>query len=149
MTDSSAETHKLTAKQQAFIDAYVGEARFNASKAALIAGYSEKSAGQLGWQLLQIPTISARIKEILESRALSAEGVLAELADVATSEWRDHVEVLMYDREGNPVKTKMDLSSKVKSLEIIAKAHGLLKENVSVSGNVGLYSFDGIPEETP
>lgn len=144
MTEST-----LNPKQRAFVDAYVGEARFNATKAARMAGYSEKSAHTTGWELLQKPEIAVHVKQALESRAMSSEAVLAELADVASSEWRDHIIVRTNPRTGETMDVKMDLGSKVRSLEVLAKAHGLLKDNVNVSGNVGIYSFDGIPEDAP
>lgn len=54
-----AEKKKLTAKQQRFVDAYDG----NAHKAAIAAGYSEKTADAIGRENLRKPTIMAAIKE--------------------------------------------------------------------------------------
>ena len=49
---------KLTAKQQRFVEAYDG----NAHKAAIAAGYSEKTADAIGRENLRKPTILAEIK---------------------------------------------------------------------------------------
>lgn len=143
------ETLRLTNKQQAFCDAYVGEARFNATKAALMAGYSKRSAHTSGWELLQKPEIAARVKQSLEARAMSSDAVLSELADIASADWREFLIFKTNPKTGETLEVKMDLSAKVRSLELLAKAHGLLKENVSVSALIGIYSFDGIPEDTP
>lgn len=61
---------ELTAKQKAFVLAYVGEARFNASEAARIAGYADRTSGP---RLLSNANISSRVREELESLALTAE----------------------------------------------------------------------------
>jgi len=63
---------KLTPKQQAFIDAYLGEAKGNAYLAAKIAGYSGSynTIAQMGDQNLKNPKIvsllSKRSKEVLK-----------------------------------------------------------------------------------
>ena len=54
----------LTARQKAFIEAYQG----NATEAALKAGYSEKTAGKIGHQLLEKTRISQAIQEREEKR---------------------------------------------------------------------------------
>jgi Terminase small subunit len=53
---------KLTTKQEAFIAAYLGEARFNATKAAIMAGYSEKTAQPIGAENLSKPMIQSAIQ---------------------------------------------------------------------------------------
>lgn len=50
---------KLTAKQQRFVDAYDG----NATKAAIAAGYSEKTAYSAGQRLLKNVEIQTAIQE--------------------------------------------------------------------------------------
>jgi phage terminase small subunit len=130
------ESHPLTPKQQAFVMAYIGEARFNAAKAAKMAGYSEASARQRGYELVTNRDIAARIKAELATMAIPAEAVLVELADVATAEWRDFVTVRTNPKTGEAIEVKMDLGSKVKALETLAKAHGLLTDRVDISGNM-------------
>ena len=120
----------LKDKQEAFILAYIGQARFNASEAARVAGFG--SPGQAGYELLKKPQIRARIDKYLEAEALNAKEVLAELADVAKAPFRDFVEVLLRNEDGEPIKVRMDLSSKVKSLELLGKHHKLFSESVEV-----------------
>jgi phage terminase small subunit len=52
---------KLTAKQQRFVDEYLID--LNASAAAKRAGYSVKTADQLGYQLLQNPSVAEAISK--------------------------------------------------------------------------------------
>ena len=57
---------KLTPMQQAFVEAYAG----NAAEAAIKAGYSAKAAREIGYQNLSNPTIKEAIakREAVESR---------------------------------------------------------------------------------
>jgi phage terminase small subunit len=51
----------LTGKQRAFVDAYVGQANMNATRAAVLAGYSARTARQAGAECLSKPVIRAEI----------------------------------------------------------------------------------------
>jgi phage terminase small subunit len=127
---------KLTPKQEQFVSAYVGEARYNATKAAMLAGYSEATAYSQGHRLLKNVEIAARIKDILATRSMTAEAVLDELTDVAGADWREFITVRTNPRTGAQIDVRMDLASKVKALEVLAKAHGLLTDRIDISGQV-------------
>jgi len=57
---------KLTDKQAAFVNEYICD--FNASRAAIAAGYSKKSAGIIGYENLKKPYIQAAVQEAIEAR---------------------------------------------------------------------------------
>lgn len=75
----------LTAKQERFVGEYLADA--NATRAAIAAGYSERMAGKIGWELLQKPGIKAALdagrQRIAKRLDLTAEKVLADIARVA------------------------------------------------------------------
>ena len=71
--------HDLTPKQQRFVAEYLID--LNATQAAIRAGYSAKTAEQLGYQLLQKTSVAAAIAEG-QTRQLEK----AELTAVATKE---------------------------------------------------------------
>ncbi len=77
-------THKLTPKQQAFVNEYLID--LNATQAAIRAGYSERTAKEIGCQNLTKVNIAAAIKEALDVRAtetgITARWVLEQAADV-------------------------------------------------------------------
>jgi phage terminase small subunit len=81
---------ELTEQQAAFVRFYL--ISLNASEAAKKAGYSAESAGSLGWQLLQKPTIKLAIKKATEKRAkrleITADNVLRELARIGFADIR-------------------------------------------------------------
>lgn len=132
MDDQSTKPARLSDKQRLFLDFYLGEARFNATKAARLAGYSDPEVS--GYDNKQNPVIRARIEERLKARALSADEVLAELTDVAASDWGDFLDVKM--DLGRKVVAKMDLSSKVKALELLGKAHALFTDKVQAQQQI-------------
>lgn len=90
----------LTIKQAAFVESYLQ--CFNATQAAIEAGYSEKTARSIGSENLTKPDIWEAIETELKASAMTSEEVLMRLAELA--------------RKGN-----------IRALELLAKAHGLLK----------------------
>lgn len=78
----------MTNKQRVFVEEYLRT--FNATAAAIAAGYSEKTASVIGHENLRKPNIDAEIKSRLSERAMPADEVLARTADIARgdlSEW--------------------------------------------------------------
>lgn len=133
-TTPTAQAKKLTTKQELFIAAYLGAANGNATEAARIAGY--KNPRQEGSRLLSNDVISARVKQHVSDRFADADAVLAELTDVALSDWRDFIEVIARDKTGKPVKVRMDLTNKVKALELLGKHHQLFIEKQQLDINI-------------
>lgn len=74
----------LTNKQAMFVKEYMVD--LNATQAAIRAGYSEKTAGQMGDENLKKPQIADAIKEAMQQRAekvsLTAENVLQSILDI-------------------------------------------------------------------
>lgn len=60
----------LTGKQKRFCESYIWD--FNASRAARDAGYSEDTAGQIGFENLKKPEIQAFIQELQDNLAKTA-----------------------------------------------------------------------------
>ena len=56
----------LTPKQKAFVEFYCGEAKFNATRAAILAGYSEKTAAKIGSENLIKPDVQVAIAAFME-----------------------------------------------------------------------------------
>lgn len=72
---------ELTPKQQRFVEEY--RVDLNATQAAIRAGYSAKTAGQIGDENLKKPQIAAAVESAMEERAqkikLTAEWVITRL----------------------------------------------------------------------
>jgi len=83
----------LTNKQTIFIEAYLE--CWNATEAARRAGYegNDNTLGSVGWENLQKPAIADRIKKRVAESAMSADEVLARLADQARADIANYVVV--------------------------------------------------------
>lgn len=71
----------LTLKQRKFVEAYLGRANGNATEAARLAGYA--CPGSVGHENLSKPEIQHVIQRRLKENVMSADEVLARLADDA------------------------------------------------------------------
>lgn len=80
----------LTGKQQAFIDEYLKTR--NATKAAIAAGYSPKTAYSIGSENLSKPEISEAIRLRTSENAMSADEVTSLLAEQARGDIGDFVD---------------------------------------------------------
>lgn len=74
----------LNARQKRFVAEYLKDS--NATQAAIRSGYSAKTAGSRGFDLLRKPEISEAVEKALETAGLTAAAVLAELKTFAHSD---------------------------------------------------------------
>lgn len=105
----------LTPKQQAFADYYVQLG--NATEAAIKAGYSKKTARQVGSENLSKPYIKQyidkRMKELEAKRIAGADEVLQYLTGVMRGEIKDQFEL------------DASLQDRTKAAELLAKRYRL------------------------
>lgn len=108
----------LTVKQQAFVEAYCG----NATEAALQAGYSPKTAAFIGAENLKKPKINVAIKEREDKRLSPLIAKREERQEFWTSMMRD--------------KTRKD-DIRLKASELLAKSEGDFLERREITGPNG------------
>ena len=117
----------LTTKQELFCLEYLID--LNATKAAIRAGYSAKTAEQMGYQLLQKTSVSAVIQRQQEQRAQrtkrSADSVLTDLQAVKGAAMK-----LVTDKDGNQIMANPNAA--LKALELEGKHLGMWTEKVSI-----------------
>lgn len=82
----------LSARKQAFIEYYIGEAKFNGAEAARMAGYPERSARQQASRLLTNDDIQAAIKQRIDEIAMTSHEVLVRLSDHARGSMADFID---------------------------------------------------------
>lgn len=91
----------LNAKQQRFVAEYLID--LNATQAAIRAGYSEKTAKQIGSRLLSHVDVTAAIAsgqaKIAEKHGVTVERVVSELALIGFSNMQDYIRI---NSEGYP-----------------------------------------------
>lgn len=120
-----------TNKQQAFIYEYLKD--FNATRAAIDAGYSKKTARFIGANLLTLVNVKEQIKEEIETRAMSSDEVLTRLSDIARGDITDLMDVstmgftinlMTKDENGNMIinpKSKLIKKIKQKVTTVLGK----------------------------
>lgn len=80
---------ELTDKQRVFVEEYL--VCWNATQAAILAGYSKKTARNLGCETLAKPYIQEIIQARLKEKHLTADEVLARLADQSRGSLSDFI----------------------------------------------------------
>lgn len=101
----------LTDKQQVWLNEYLQ--CWNATEAARRAGYSKP--GISGHENLTKPYIQDAISEQLALHVMGANEALARISSIARAQW-------------GALDTKIQL----RALELIAKHHGVLRDNVAI-----------------
>ena len=80
----------LSAKRRAFVEEYIVD--FNATQAAIRAGYSEKTAYSIGWENLRIPEIADDIERRISELALGKHETLIRLGEQARAEYAKYID---------------------------------------------------------
>jgi len=113
---------KLKGKQQAFVNAYLIEP--DATKAAITAGYSKKTAKEMGYENLTKPHLKAAIDAVMavaaEKAAVTAEKIVKEMARHAFSDVRN-----LFDENDQLIpisKLDDDAAAVISSIEIVSRA---------------------------
>lgn len=128
----------MNAKQKKFCDEYLIDC--NAAQAAIRAGYSEKTAKQVGQRLLTNVDLKSYIEEQLErlhsEKIADAQEVLEYLTSVLRGESSSSVLSLCGDGCQTVVEKPPDEKERLKAAELIGKRYGLFKDNIDVGGAV-------------
>lgn len=128
----------MNAKQRRFCDEYLIDC--NATQAAIRAGYSKKTAKQIGQENLTKPDLKSYIDEQLEilhnQKTADAQEVLEYLTSVMRGEHTE--QTLKLVGEGVQTITEIDVAAKerLKAAELIGKRYGIWKDNVDVKGAI-------------
>ena len=123
----------LTDKQQTFCEEYMID--LNATQAARRAGYSERTAKQIGTENLSKPAIQETISALMAERSaetkIDAAYVIKNLTTIVERCLQQEAPV---DDEGDPIEGaefKFDPSPANKSLELIGKNLAMFTDNVN------------------
>ena len=105
----------LTEKQKRFVAEYLVD--LNATQAAIRAKYSEKTAEQMGYQLLQKTSVQKAVQEAMKNRQqrteITQDKVLEELGKVAFAKAADYTDATL------------KYSNKLRALELLGKHLGM------------------------
>lgn len=120
---------KLTEKQKRFVEAYIETG--NATKAALMAGYSKKTAYSIGNENLKKPeikyAIDRRMKEIEEEKTATPEEIIQFLSQSMRGEIVEEVVAVEGSGEGCSsaviVKKQIGAKDRLKAAELLLKRY--------------------------
>ena len=123
----------LNDKQKRFVDEYLVD--LNATQAAIRAGYSEKTAGQIGEQNLKKLEIAKAIQERMEERKYRVE--------ITQDKVLNDIELIKQDamrkKTNNAGDEEMNNhSAALKACELQGKHLAMWTEKVDVSGDIGM-----------
>ena len=123
----------MTPKQHKFCDEYIKTG--NATQSAINAGYSKKTAKQIGQQnltKLDIKTyINRRMETIADNTIATAEETLGILTKIVRGEHTEQVTTA----EGEIIEKHPDTNQVIKASAEILKRYPLAKDN-NISGNI-------------
>ena len=125
---------RMTEKQKRFCDFYIETG--NAKEAAIRAGYSEKTAKQIGQENLTKPDLRAyideRLAELKNERTADAQEVLEYLTAVMRGEYKEAT--LIGVGEGTQAVVDIDVGAKdrLKAAELLGKRHALFTDKVDL-----------------
>jgi phage terminase small subunit len=130
----------VTPKQKRFCDEYLIDA--NATQAAIRAGYSKKTAKQIGQRLLTYVDcrkyIDDHMEKVQSEKIATAEEVMQYLTSVLRGEEKEEVVVVEGCGEGFSAARTVDkgvgAKDKLKAAELLAKRYGLLTDKVGIEG---------------
>lgn len=132
----------MTEKQKRFADEYLID--LDGTKAAIRAGYSEKTAYSIANQVLKYPAvreyIDARMAEKEKELIASQDEVLKYLTKVLRGESKAEIVVVVntgdYMSEPRNVQKAPDEKERLKAAELIGKRYGLYTDRQEITGAV-------------
>lgn len=153
---------ELSLRQKKFADEYIISG--NATKSAIEAGYSKKTAESIGSRLLRnvkvSEYISKRTQEVFEERAMSVAEALAISASIARGEiqqgqTKKNVKVYVGDQVEEETVTETEyqftptIEERQRSLDHILKVNGayLDRKEIDVTGMVQFIDDIGIGDD--
>ena len=152
---------KLTEKQRRFVDEYLID--LNATQAAIRAGYSVKTAKDIGCQNLAKLNIQQAISEKMAERSkrtgVNQDRIVMELAKIAFVNAADVIDSddatikagataddtaaiqsvkvkVIPTKEGEGVEREIRLNDKLKALELLGKHLGMWNDKLDVNVNI-------------
>ena len=122
----------LTPKQQRFVEEYLID--LNATQAAIRAGYSEKTAKEIGSENLTKPNIAKAIQEAQESLSNKTQLTVDIVVQGLLKEAQDYA-------EGSTQ------SARVSAWAHLGKHLGMFKDKVEHSGTIEIQSLSDLMDE--
>ena len=119
---------KLTVKQQKFVDEYIECG--NATESAIKAGYSKKTAGQVGSENLKKLEIKNAIDKRLEEIKTKKTADITEVMEYLTETMRGEQTETVATAKGLFTDVEVGAKDRIKAAELIGKRYGAWTDKV-------------------
>ena len=133
----SSITHKLTQKQQRFVDAYCSVSEFNATDAARRAGYKHPNK-QGPENLVKLGTVIAQRMETLQKKTGSSIMNQQEVAERLSKFADGSIKVQQLANNGKLVDAPISPKDQLKALELLGKSYGMFVDKKEINGNLDI-----------
>ena len=138
-----AVRRRVNKQHEAFIDAYVNDVKRNQTRAAIAAGYSERTARQQACRLMKREDIKAEIKarkkEIRKQNTAKAAEVIMFLTRVMRGEERiDNVALRCGDGSEEMELTNPNAKDRLKAAELLGKYYGIFDAGADTEDSGGI-----------
>lgn len=114
---------KLTIKQRKFADEYIRLG--NSTQAAINAGYSKKTARQIGADNLSKVYIREYINEKMDALDKKKTMQIKEIMEELTSIARGEIKEERLDKDGHIVETRPLFADRLKAMDMLGKRYGM------------------------
>ena len=135
----------LNARQKRFAAEYLID--MNATQAAIRAGYSAKTAGSIGQQLLNKLEIKQAVEQGLEqiqsAKVADAQEVMEYLTSVMRGESKAHVLSLCGDGFQEVITKPPDERERLKAAELLGKRYAMFNDKINLQGAVPIVISGG------
>lgn len=144
---------KLTVRQKKFCDEYV--ACGNATQAAIKAGYSKKTAKQIGSDNLSKVYLKSYIDEklkVLEDKKIAkADEILQYLTSCIRGEINEEVVVVVGTGDGTSsseiVEKQISIVERTKAAHLLGKRYRLFSDKVEIEGAIPIVIKDDLSDD--
>lgn len=145
----AADKVKLSARQQAFVEAYVTDIKHNQTAAAIAAGYKEKTAAQAASRLIKeekvAAAIAARIEELHRERTAEANEVVEFLTSVMRGEEVDNIPLFIRKGVQKLTEGVPSARDRLKAAEMLGKYYALFTDKTQLDSDSVVQIINDIP----
>ncbi|MCD8391542.1 MAG: terminase small subunit [Firmicutes bacterium] len=140
----------MTAKERAFVEAYISDVTRNQTAAALRAGYSAKSARSYASRLMDKPEIKAeieeRLKELHRVHTAEADEVVEFLTSVMRGEEVDNIPISVGRGEQEMTEAAPSAGDRIKAAELLGKYYAIFTEKAEIKSEGGVIVLPEVAE---
>lgn len=143
----------MNSKQKLFCEEYLKD--FNATQAAIRAGYSKKTAYSQGQRMLKKVEIKNKIKEIREEIQNKNIATIKDIEEFLSASMNGNLDEEMVVTVGvgeglseiQKVRKQISAKDRIKAAELLGKRYSMWTDKVDMTGNLEIVFEDDYGEE--